>query len=181
MGEKWCEFLDFSPFPPHVWDSMFFTTLKKQSSLSLTSWHFSGPGFWILTKGVKRHPVRGQPCQNSIWVLGMEQPTTATVLLSLVLLSVHPFSLLLPSLLLLSLLLLALLSLLLPSLLSLLHTPLWLINSVRNPLPFLGKVDLLKYLKRGAQYQHISLLLHDPKTTNYRCYVVMATGRHPAC
>ena len=55
--------------------SSFFRTLKKQSSLSLTSWHFSGPGFWILTKGIKRHPVRGQPCQNSIEVLGMEQPS----------------------------------------------------------------------------------------------------------
>ena len=39
---------------------------KKQSSLSLTSWHFSGPGFCILTKGVKQHPVQGQPCHNFI-------------------------------------------------------------------------------------------------------------------
>ena len=54
--------------------TLFFRTLKLASSLSLTYRHFSGPGFWILTKGVKRQPVRGQPCQNSIKVFGMEQP-----------------------------------------------------------------------------------------------------------
>ena len=32
-------------------------TLKIASPLSLISWNFSGPGFWILTKGVKRQPV----------------------------------------------------------------------------------------------------------------------------
>ena len=32
-------------------------TLKMASPLSLISWNFSGPGFWILTKGVKRQPV----------------------------------------------------------------------------------------------------------------------------
>ena len=31
------------------------------------------PGFWILTKGVKRQPVQGQPRPNSTQVSGMEQ------------------------------------------------------------------------------------------------------------
>ena len=41
-------------------------TLKLASPLSLTSWHFSETGFWILTKGVKPQPVRGQTSPNSI-------------------------------------------------------------------------------------------------------------------
>jgi hypothetical protein len=64
----------FTAFLPHVWDCFFSEHWKKQSSLSLTSWHFSGPGFWLVTKGVKQHPVQGQPCHNFISVLGMEQP-----------------------------------------------------------------------------------------------------------
>ena len=39
-----------------------------------SSFNFSGPGFWILTKWGIRHLVLGLPCPNSIQVLGMEQP-----------------------------------------------------------------------------------------------------------
>ena len=38
------------------------------------------PGFWILTKGVKRQPVWGQPQPYYTEVLGMEQPSTHTKL-----------------------------------------------------------------------------------------------------
>ena len=52
MGEKWCG----KKQSPRVLGLCFF----------LTSWHFSGSGFWILTKGVKRQPVGGQTRPNSI-------------------------------------------------------------------------------------------------------------------
>ena len=57
----------FTPFLPHVWDS-----------LSLTSFNFSGSRFRILTKGVKLQPLWGQPQPNSAFVLGMEQPRAYT-------------------------------------------------------------------------------------------------------
>ena len=76
MGEKWCkknrvqEFLDSGFFPaqftPMPGTLFFFRTLKLASPLSLTSWNFSGSGFWILTKGVKRQPVRSQTRLKSI-------------------------------------------------------------------------------------------------------------------
>ena len=85
MGEKWCEkkqsprvlgLCFFSHhFPPHAWDSVFFRTLKLASPLSLTSWHFSESGFWILTKGVKPQPVRYQTRPNSMQVSDIEQPS----------------------------------------------------------------------------------------------------------
>ena len=65
---------------PHAWDSFFFRTLKLASPLSLTSWNFSVSGFWILTKGVKLQPVRGQTSPNSIKVLGMEHPSVHSFL-----------------------------------------------------------------------------------------------------
>ena len=44
---------------PSFWTLFFLQIriLKMASSFSLISWNFSGPGFWILTKGVKRQPV----------------------------------------------------------------------------------------------------------------------------
>ena len=58
-----------TPILPHVWDSVVFRTLRLTSSLFLTLSNtaiFSVSGFWILTKGVKQQPVRGQPWPNSI-------------------------------------------------------------------------------------------------------------------
>ena len=85
MGGKWFEkklesknswTLFFSrPFPPHVWDSVFFQCTKTASALDTPSCNFSEPGFWILTKGGRRQPVVYQPYPNSIQVCGMEQPT----------------------------------------------------------------------------------------------------------
>ena len=62
----------FHSISPYVWDSVFIRSLKVISPLLTPSWNFSGPRFWILTKGVIRQPVRGLPCPNS--VIGMEQP-----------------------------------------------------------------------------------------------------------
>ena len=53
-GEMVQEFSDsvfFTPFPPHVWDSVFFQCTKTASALDTPSCNFSEPGFWILTNG----------------------------------------------------------------------------------------------------------------------------------
>ena len=62
-------FLDsfFSPpFPPLYLGLCFFRSLQVISSLFIPSWNFSGPKFWILTKGVIRQPLQVLPCPDSI-------------------------------------------------------------------------------------------------------------------
>ena len=76
MGQKWLKkeqspriswtlfFLE--PLLPHVQDSIFFSELKF-SDYSRTNFPcLLEPGFWTLTKGVKRQPVRHQTRPNSI-------------------------------------------------------------------------------------------------------------------
>jgi hypothetical protein len=62
-------------FPLCLGLCFFFQITEKNKVLSLTSWHFSGPGFWILTKGAKWHPVQGQPCPKSVDGLGLGRPS----------------------------------------------------------------------------------------------------------
>ena len=64
VHKKWglCFFHSISP---HVLDSVFFQSLNVWTILEQTSSFLLEPGFWILSKGVKRQPVQGQPWQNS--------------------------------------------------------------------------------------------------------------------
>ena len=59
---------------------------------------FSGPRFWILTKGVKGQPVWDLPCPNYIWMLGMKQPTVPVSFLFLIVAWMFPVSLIMKAL-----------------------------------------------------------------------------------
>ena len=72
------------PPPPHVWDFVFFQSWNFLTTLGQTSSCLLEPGFWILTKGVKRQPVRHQTRPNSSQVLGMEQPSVQCAVCSAV-------------------------------------------------------------------------------------------------
>ena len=61
---SWTQFF-FEPFLPHVWDSVFFQSWNFRTTLGQTYPCLLEPGFWILTKGVKRQPVRHQTRPNS--------------------------------------------------------------------------------------------------------------------
>ena len=60
----------FTAFPPNVWDSVFFQSWNVRTTVGKMSSCLMEPGFWILTKGVKRQLVRGQTRPNSNQVLG---------------------------------------------------------------------------------------------------------------
>ena len=64
----------FQSISPPCLGLCFFQSTKTGKCSPFSSFNFSGPGFWILTKGGIRQPVLGLPCPNSIQVLGMEQP-----------------------------------------------------------------------------------------------------------
>ena len=54
--------------------------------LTITSWNFSEPGFWILTKGVISQPIiLGWPYPN--FVVGIEQPKAHWYLYSILFLN----------------------------------------------------------------------------------------------
>ena len=73
VEEMWGLF--FHSISPPCLGLCFFQSTKTGKCSPFSSLNFSGPGFWILTKGGIRQPVLGLPCPNSVQVLGMEQPT----------------------------------------------------------------------------------------------------------
>ena len=56
------------------------TALKLVSPLSITSWNFWEPGFWIPTKGILSHPKVDWPCQDFTQGSTREQPTVQCAL-----------------------------------------------------------------------------------------------------
>ena len=56
--------------------------LNLISPLSITSWNFREPGFWIPTKGVLSHPKVDWPCQNLTLGSTREQPKGDPLILS---------------------------------------------------------------------------------------------------
>ena len=59
---------------PRIHETLANKALKLVSPFTSPSRNFSGPGFWILTKGVVSRPVQGLTCPNLLYVFGIKHP-----------------------------------------------------------------------------------------------------------